>query len=147
MTQKQPFIISTGQMNLRGVNVLDITVKSSGDGLGTILAPTWELVGGHKRHTHPDDERWQQYEPLTDEQYSDAYLALLRQRYKTNREAFHQIIEQGMVTLVCYCAAEGFCHRHLAKAVLVKIAENIGYEVADTGEIEQLELNGQFKLL
>lgn len=147
MSQKPPLVISTGNIRLRGTNVLDITVKSSGDSLGAILAPTWDMVGGHKRQNNPDDERWQNYEPLTDEAYTEAYYALLRKRYKENREAFMKIIELEQVTLTCYCSGEGFCHRHLASEVISKIAESLGYQVAELGEVDQLTIDGQFKLI
>jgi hypothetical protein len=150
--------ISTGTIAQRGEQVLNITRKSSGDSLGLILAPTWELVAGHKRSRHPEDKRWQNAKPLTDKQYTDGYLALLRTRYDEERAAekssngkhknrFHQIIEMGAVTFVCYCPADDFCHRHIAVDVIKKIAEKLGYDVLELGEVTQLACDNVFSKL
>jgi len=105
--------VYTSRIGYRGQSGLDITVKSA-KGLGKILAPTWALVGGYKC--------WQDYAPLTDQQYTTLYLDLLRARYRVNAQAFIEIIQREHVVLLCYCHTGAFCHRHLAVKVLEKIA-------------------------
>ncbi|MCC7447111.1 MAG: hypothetical protein IT324_06830 [Anaerolineae bacterium] len=83
-------------------------------GLGQLLAPTWNLVGGYKH--------WHGYTPLTDQQYTTLYLDLLRTRYRANEQAFIDLIQCPTLVLLCYCQAGVFCHRHLAVDVLGKIA-------------------------
>jgi len=60
-------LIYTSRITYRGADRLDTTVKS-GAGLGKLLAPTWDLVGGAKHHeTQGHDPRWQRHEPHTRE--------------------------------------------------------------------------------
>src|SRR5215475_2584125 len=109
--------IYTSRIGYQGSSGLDSRVKSA-EGIGKILAPTWALVGGHKH--------WQGKTPLTDEQYTDQYLDLLRTRYRANEQAFIDIIQREHVVLLCYCRSGIFCHRHLALGVLEKIAHAKG---------------------
>ena len=118
--------VSTSRIGYRGEAGLDITVKSA-KGIGEILAPTWTLVGGHKH--------WQGYTALTDEQYTELYLDLLRSRYRGNEQAFIEIIQRPHVVLLCYCRTGVFCHRHLALDVLEKIAHAKGLPFARGGEL------------
>lgn len=112
-------IIRTGQIGkAQGV---DTTVKSA-TAEGACLKPTWEIVMGHKRGE------------ITDQQYTDAYLAMLRVRYKANPEPFLNLIQRGEVTLLCYCKAGKFCHRHIAAGVLQKIGAAHGIEVVIEAE-------------
>jgi uncharacterized protein YeaO (DUF488 family) len=105
---------------------LDITIKSASEFMGKELAPTWELVGGHKHFT--GQHGWcEKYPPLNNEEYTERYLALLRQRYTAHREQWHEWLrQQERVKLACYCADGKFCHRHLAADVLRKVALYLG---------------------
>lgn len=127
----------TARIGQRHKCLFDITVKS-GKGPGAFLAPTWELVGGHKRHVDPDDERWQQYEPLSDEQYEAAYLDLLRARWKTDQveigRFFKSIQTKREIAIACYCAPGTFCHRHLAVEPLIAMGTQYGIEIEYAGE-------------
>ncbi len=119
-------VIYTSRIAYRGADRLDTTVKS-GAGLGKLLAPTWELVGGVKRHeTQGRDPRWLKYTPLTHEQYTDDYYALLRERYKADAAPFIELVQRERLVICCYCAAGAFCHRHLAVDILSKIAAHMG---------------------
>jgi len=118
--------ICTSRVGYQGPSGLDVTVKSA-TGIGQLLAPTWALVGGYKH--------WQGYLPLTEQQYTDKYLALLRARYLANEEAFIEIIQREHLVLLCYCRAGVFCHRHLALDVLEKIACAKGLPVHRGGEL------------
>jgi len=85
----------------RGVIGVDVTVMSS-KGHAKSLAPTWELVMGHKNGT------------LSDDDYAYAYGALLRMVPSVSWEWLQsQADEDNNVTLLCYCKDGKFCHTHM----------------------------------
>ncbi|BEG72421.1 hypothetical protein [Pseudomonas phage vB_PaeM_PS119XW] len=94
---------------------LDTTIKSGEE----LLAPTWNMVMGHKAGA------------ITDEQYEDAYMDILSERYAAFPDYFEWLTELDKVALGCYCPAGKFCHRH----ILVKFLKEIT-EVNYLGEIE-----------
>lgn len=89
----------------RGSDGLDITVKS-GD---KVFAPTWSMVMDYKACK------------ITDAQYTDAYLAMMRQSYFECRGRWDELLAMDEVTLLCYCKAGLFCHRTLLAGILVKL--------------------------
>jgi len=117
-------IVKTGRVGDEG---LDITIKSA-QGFGKQLAPTWELVGGHKRwaaeQAGQSPPAWTlRYEAIDDAEYTQRYLELLRARYRVNRDEWHEFVRaHEEVTLLCYCAHGKFCHRDIAADVLEKVA-------------------------
>ena len=116
-------IVYTARISHTGPGlVLDTTIKS-GAGLGKVLQPSWEIVMGHKRGQ------------ISDEEYVEKYLAMLRQRYAADRQPFLDILAHEQVTLLCYCRAGKFCHRHLAADVLIKIATAFDLPFEYRGEI------------
>src|SRR2546423_4241366 len=117
--------VFTSRIGYSGPDGLDTTVKS-GAGLGTVLAPTWALVGGIKR--------WRGYEVLTPDDYTERYYDLLRARYLADQQPFLDILTQERVVMLCYCA-NTFCHRHLAADILDKIAQAKGIPFVRGGEI------------
>lgn len=101
-------MLYTAQMRYSGADRLDVTVKSAGK-VGKIFAPTWEMVNMVKRATSATKQR-------VEHRYTDEYYRLLLERFKTNQMAFEHVITTASVhdiTLVCYCPAGAFCHRHL----------------------------------
>lgn len=116
--------IYTAQMRIDSDNSIDITIKSANTPIGRALAPTWEMVNGIKRGQ------------ITDDQYTEKYLNLLRHRYRFPeiKELFHGVLKTD-ITLKCYCPHDAFCHRQIAKDVLLKIATHIGIQGIDGGEI------------
>ena len=128
-------VVYTSRIAYRGPDRLDTTVKS-GVGLGKLLAPTWDLVGGTKHHeTEGRDPRWVKYTPITREQYVEGYYHLLRVRYKVDAAPFLALLERERLTICCYCAVGAFCHRHLAVDILEKIAWAKGLPFARGGEL------------
>ena len=119
-------VIYTSHIRYQGADGLDITVKSA-TGIGRILAPTWAIVLGVKH--------WRGYEPLTPEQYRHQYYALLRERFRADRQPFLDLLERERLTLKCFCQAGMFCHRHLAVDILEKIAAANGIAVVRGGEL------------
>jgi uncharacterized protein YeaO (DUF488 family) len=108
--------VYTARISYRGEDRLDITVKS-GDKL---FAPTWNLVMGYKNGT------------ITEEHYTEGYLALMRLSYKRNREQWQALLARDSVTLCCYCKRGDFCHR----VILAKILEKLGAQYMGEKEKE-----------
>lgn len=123
-------ILATGRIQDRPVDMLDITVKSASTPEGRVMAPTWEMV--------------QQFKvgQLTEKEYAEQYLALLRARWKDSeqRKQFISILKMESVTLCCYCQSGAFCHRLLAADILSKIAASHDVKVECIGEVMQLSL-------
>jgi hypothetical protein len=117
----------TSRIGYRGEDGLDITVKSATD-FGRILAPTWRMVGGVKH--------WKQYKTLTTEEYRDLYYALLRSRFRADKQPFLDLLQRERLVLLCFCPAGAFCHRHLAVDILEKIATANRLTVTRGGELE-----------
>lgn len=126
--------------------VIDITVKTGTKGVGACLAPTWELVGGHK-HFRAKNEGWPlvagdgkpqwfcQHVPLSNEQYTEKYLTLLRERWKADASPFIELLKCDKLVLGCYCDPDEFCHRKLAADVLIKLASAHKLDAIYNGEI------------
>lgn len=93
------------------IKIIDITAKSGGKPW-IIFAPTWNIISDYK------DGR------ITEQEYTDRYYNLMRNRYKTNRDTFQELISRAIcsdVALACYCPKGEFCHRVLLKDILLKI--------------------------
>ncbi len=133
--------VFTSRVTYEGEDKLNTTVQS-GEGLGSILAPTWALVGGYKHfeaqqnQDHAALAKWARYTPLSEAEYTDGYLKLLRARYATDKQPFLDLLNRDRVTLTCYCGAGDFCHRHIAVQVLEKIAQHHAMPFERGGEID-----------
>ncbi len=102
------------------IPLIDITVKS---GL-RVFAPDESVLWAYKRGE------------VTDERYTELYLARLGEQFRTQPEAFQSFLEQeGKVAVACYCAAGKFCHRHLFVDFIAELGDNNGYSVTIKGEI------------
>ncbi len=106
-------MLYTGQYRYSGKDRIDITVKG-GDIVGKLFAPTWDMVQGHKAGS------------VTSEEYTHRYYELLIDRWKNDYCDFRAtvvrlvdmatgtvVMPERDLTLVCFCAANAFCHRHL----------------------------------
>ncbi len=133
--------VFTSRVTYEGEDKLNTTVQS-GEGLGCLLAPTWALVGGHKHFEALENQdsaaiaKWARYTPLSEADYTDGYLKLLRTRYAADKEPFLDLLNRERVTLTCYCGAGDFCHRHIAVKVLEKIAQHHTIPFERGGEID-----------
>ncbi len=102
----------------KGEDAYDVTVKS-----GDInFAPTWNIV-----------QAWKAGE-ISWDTYSQRYRELMLQSYKRNQKAWHDILEKGVLTLLCYCRADDHCHRYLLADFLIKLGEKVGVNVINEGE-------------
>lgn len=102
-------MLYTAQYRYPGKDRLDITVKGNCPA-GKLYAPTWKMVQGVKDGT------------MTEEEYTGQYYGLLIERYNKLGSEMIKLVEivQGTanmpardVTVVCFCPAGTFCHRHL----------------------------------
>jgi len=140
--------VFTSRLTYEGKDKIDTTVKT-GQGPGSCLAPTWSLVAGYKLYEarmngdQAEIARWsinkitgKATAALSEEQYTEQYLQLLRQRYIQNKQPFLDILTGPQATITCFCGVGKFCHRHIAVDVLEKIAlhHNIPFERG--GEID-----------
>ncbi len=125
-------VVKTGRVGQQYTDSLDVIMKS-GAGSGVLLAPTKAIVYGYKAGT--GDQRFAKYKPLSEAEYTEQYLELLRERFIKNDEAFHHLVQRESVTLQCYCGRGKFCHRRiLAEYVLPKLAAYYGIEYQYAGE-------------
>lgn len=110
--------VYTGQLGTyRGSDGLDITLKSS-RGLGRTFAPTaWNMVLGVKRGE------------VSEAQYREWYLDVLRASYRAQQPAWQQLLRQQRIVLLCYCRPDEFCHRHMLADVLSKLGAEAKGEV------------------
>jgi hypothetical protein len=124
---KTAITVFTGRINSGDPDALETTIAGIEGGrtnhLGAALTPTWEMVNAHKDQT------------ITDAEYAERYLALLRWRYSASPQMFLDIFNRPRVVLTCYCADGAFCHRHLAVEVLEKIAFYHGIPFTRGGEL------------
>lgn len=84
------------------------------------LAPTREMVYGHKRSQGRTESYYQKYEAITDKQYTDMYRALLKSRWQTVKSWLDSLKTDETIALCCYCGEGQFCHRQLIAQMLKK---------------------------
>lgn len=111
-------MLYTAQYRYPGQDRLDITVKGNNVD-GKLYAPTWDIVMGVKNGT------------ITEEEYTRRYYDMLSNKHNNDVEAAKQTINlvkmvmgsenmpERDITLVCFCPANAFCHRHLLVKWLV----------------------------
>lgn len=120
-------MLYTAQYRYPGKDRLDITVKGNHP-IGSLYAPTWNMVNAVKNGT------------LSEELYTGQYYNLLIERWKTNGSEMMKLVEDLQsnfytgahakdITLVCFCPSGSFCHRYL----LVKFLQH-NYAVEYGGE-------------
>ncbi len=148
----------TGQFSYGGADRIDITLKTFMKcggmmGPGCFLVPTaslefpnYELVGGVKHWQHDQGmtaaAEWMlKYPAISPDEYAAQYKQILRDRYRHNPDYFLSIImlpglffARAETTLCCFCRSGAFCHRHIAKEVLGKIALRHGIALLNGGE-------------
>lgn len=115
---------------------LDVTVKSSA-GWTTSLAPTWEMVTGHKGGTMGDIE------------YSRLYTAILD---AAGEQAFEKLKQAGIdnggrLALLCYCPDGVFCHTHLLVDYAVKRYPDWFADARRSGRSSSVRREGKMRYL
>lgn len=98
------------ELQFQGFSILDITVKSG----NKIFAPTWDMVTGYKKGS------------MSKEEYTQKYLVMMRKSYKKFPMLWERILrEHTKIALACYCEPGEFCHRHLLKEMMFKVAKHL----------------------
>ena len=116
-------IVYTAQYRYPGPDRLDITVKGR-DPVGLIMAPTWDMVMGHKNGT------------LNDEGYVKEYYQQIERTKISSLALWQQFMAMDEVTLVCFCRAGAFCHRvEMAKVLSLWGCTYIGERLPPNWEV------------
>lgn len=124
----------TGRIGEGGQTEVNTTVKSADTIIGKVLAPTKELVFGHKAFM--GDTRFKHFTPINDEDYRERYLDLIRGRFLSNKPHFRALLKREEITITCYCGKDKhYCHRFIiATHILPKCAEHFGIPYHYAGE-------------
>lgn len=105
-------------LEAEGWFVIDITIKSASEPYKTLFAPTWDMVMGHKKGK------------INDAQYTELYHEMMCKSFMTYYTEWYKVVaEHDKVALVCYCRKGSFCHRHLLKEYLARVAEYYNIQV------------------
>jgi len=83
---------------------VDVTVKSATIDWARALAPTWDMVSGHKSGSLSDAEYVQQYRSILERALSHGVFDKMCEHGRQNG---------NRLTLLCYCPGGKFCHTHL----------------------------------
>jgi hypothetical protein len=98
--------VFTAQYNYNGEERLDTTVKTGAN----FLAPTWDIVMGHKSGQ------------MSDEEYTQRYLHMLNVSMQNNPDLWVALLRRRKVVLICFCGtAKCFCHRYALALFLEKL--------------------------
>lgn len=100
--------IYTASYHYSGPDRLDVTVKGN-DPIGSLFAPTWDMVKGFKSGE------------IDEYGYEKRYRSLMNARYNVSKDAFKFAVSSQR-TLVCFCPPGAFCHR----VILAEGLENLG---------------------
>ncbi len=99
-----------------GIVVIDTTVKSG----YSQVAPSWDMVMGHKAGT------------VSDEKYTQMYHDILDYSRQVNPNFWGSLLRLEKIALGCYCSPGKFCHRHLLVNYLRQLT-TVNY-VAEIGQ-------------
>ena len=103
----------------QNIPLIDTTAKS---GIHT-FAPLWSDVKAYKEGI------------LSEVEYTDRYLELMRQSYRRTPDVWHSLIARDQVAIACYCTPGKFCHRHLLKDILDKLCTHRQISFEYRGEL------------
>jgi len=104
----------TAQFSYPGPYRMDITHATT-DPIGRFFAPTKQMVQAYKYNTGQAEEVRRR---LYEEQY--AMLMLSRLPEMVEMEIWNKIMNMPHIVLICYCTAGAFCHRLLAKDMMIQ---------------------------
>lgn len=106
----------TAQYRYPGSKRLDISVKGN-DPIGKFFAPTWEMLNEYKNNETPEGEQ--------------KYIAQYHKIIQANIHKLEELLKQDEVVLVCFCAVDKFCHRHLLTHYLKLMGAQYMGEIKD----------------
>ena len=100
------------RIGIKDPDILDITVKSSSINLGSILAPTWEMVASSKLYQAQNapldapvnlNDWFSGAGPLSWAEYTEQYIVLMRRHYAQSPAPFISLLKAERRVLACYC--------------------------------------------
>lgn len=103
----------------REIELLDITLMS-GD---RTYSPNSDLLRDFKLGL------------ISNEQYKQRYLDLMRSSYKSNKSKWLELFNKDKLVLACYCKPGAFCHRLLMVDILNSIAVQHSFKFNYLGEL------------
>lgn len=141
--------VHTARVSYDGADRLDVTRKSAGPD-GIAFAPSWAILrpaldartraDDARRGMHRDPpigemhrEAAERIEREAWEAYVPAYVAEMRESYRTQRAAWRALLARESVTLVCYCTDPARCHRTLLAGILAKLGATVAGERGSRG--------------
>jgi len=126
--------IWTGRIGEGGQSEVNTTMTRASTTIGKVLAPTSNLVYGHKAYM--GDARFQHFTPINDEEYREGYLELIRGRFLPNWQHFRDLLKRDEVTITCFCGKDkAYCHRHIiVNSILPGCAKRFGISYHYAGE-------------
>jgi|GEM_PF-2975237 len=124
----------TGRIGEGGETEVNTTLTRASTVIGKVLAPTQELVYGHKAYM--GDTRFKDFTPINHDQYRERYLELVRGRFLSNEAHFRALLERDEITITCFCGKDkAYCHRHIiVKDILPGCAKHFGIAYRYAGE-------------
>jgi hypothetical protein len=124
----------TGRIGEGGESEVNTTLISASSIIGKVLAPTKQLVFGHKHYR--GDKRFSKFTPIDDATYRKQTISLIRARFVANKSHFHELLTRDETPLTCYCGkAKTYCHRFIiASHILPKCAVYFGIPFLNAGE-------------
>ena len=101
--------VFTSTNSYRELDSLDITVHGQ-DEIGKVFAPTWWMVNSYHKGN------------LNEVEFRACYIDQVMSRLTEDLSAIEYLSNLHHVTLTCFCASGGFCHR----IILAKMLEQFG---------------------
>jgi len=102
----------TAHYRYPGTDRLDITVKGQHE-FGRLFAPTWDMVMAVKHH----GIKAHQY-------YINEYDKILN---NVPSSVWQNLLDTDIITLVCFCRRQDFCHRNLLVEYITRTFPNTFY--------------------
>lgn len=107
--------IYTAHYSYQGPDRVDISTRRTHP-QGAAFAPDWETMVGPYREGE-----------ITETEYTNRYRAHLIQSRRLYPDSWEWLLNQEMVTLVCFCAPLKFCHRRILASILNNSFANTHY--------------------
>lgn len=104
--------IWTAHYRYSGEDRLDVTVKGQHE-FGKLFAPSWDMVMAVKNHGTKAHEYYiREFDKILSNVPTGAWEAIL---------------DTDVVTFVCFCRQQDFCHRNLIVEYIIKTWPNVYY--------------------
>jgi hypothetical protein len=124
-------VVHAARMGYRGVDYLDVSLQ------GNMRRADAGEVGGHRGiglafcpspgllYPYISKRKFGRLQPSDWPVYREAYLAEMRQSYRTARVAWDALLALPEVTLLCFCTDPAECHRTVLGGILAKLGAEV----------------------